>query len=153
MRTVAVFLGGVALSYAVPMVLGHFLQPDSSQLVVKIFTTPPNSPEWPEIWRRWHHVNLVALYVMAPLAGLVVGTFVGLLQKHHAAAVAASCLLPGFLDSFWADRAKSWATSASGILFFIAVRSLPFVTAILAATLCQRWLRTRRIAQAPAFLA
>jgi hypothetical protein len=138
MRTVAVFLGSLVVAFAVDSLLGHFLTPDSGRLIVQIFTADPSSPQWPEIWRQWHRANMLSLYLITPVVGLFAGAFIGLLQKHHAILVAASTQVPQFVELLWADRAKVWAHSLSGILVFLANRSLPFITAMLAAWLCQR---------------
>lgn len=139
MRTIAVFFGSVVVAFAVELLLGHFFTPDSGKLIVQIFTTDPSSPQWPEIWSQWHRVNMLSLYVITPVVGLFAGAFIGLLQKHHAILVAASSQVPQFVELLWADRAKVWVHSLSGILVFLATRSLPFIAAVLAAWLCQGW--------------
>jgi hypothetical protein len=143
MRTVAVFIGSIIVAFVADLLLGHFFTPDNGRLIVQIFTTDPSSPQWPDIWRQWHHVNMLSLYVITPVVGLFAGAFVGLLQRHRAILVAAGSQVPQFVELYWADRAKIWAHSLSGVLVFLANRSLPFFAAMLAAWLCQCWLNRR----------
>jgi hypothetical protein len=142
-RTLCVFLVGVTLSIVVPILLEYLLQPHSSQLIARVFTTPPNSPDWFEIWSAFRRSAAISTYIVAPLAGLGVGLFVGSLQRKRPAIVAASCLLPEFFQGLLSDHAKVWMGSAFGVLRFTFQHSLPFVAAVVAAMLCQRLIRNR----------
>src|ERR1700687_650024 len=115
MRIVGVFLGAVIVSFATDAILGHFLTPGLGQLLIRMYTTPPESKQWAEIWRQWHHVNLISVFVLAPVAGLAGGAFVGLLQKHHAVLVAATTQIPNMLLVLWFDRHGMWTHSLSGV--------------------------------------
>ncbi len=148
MRTIAVFLGALVVAFSVDLLLGHFVTPDSDKLIAQIFSTDPGGPQWPELWRQWHRVNMFSLYLITPAAGLLCGAFIGLLQKNHVVLVAAVSEIPQFVELLWADHAKIWAHSLYGILIFLANLSLPFLTAMLAAWLCHRWLiQSNRVVQ------
>lgn len=141
MRTLLIFIGGAIVALVVEIVLGQWLNPDASQVITKIFTTAPNDTQWNALWRQWHHINSIALYVVAPLGGLAAGIFVGLFQKTHVNALAALCLVPELGQLLWADHARLWELSAPSFLRFVFIRSLPFVAAILAAAICKKWAR------------
>jgi hypothetical protein len=143
MRTFAIFLGAIVVSFATDAVLSHLLIPDFAHLVVRMSTTPPNSQQWDEIWRQWHHVNLVSVFVLAPVAGFAAGAFVGLLQKHHAVLVAASTQIPELAFQLWSDRAKAWAHTPSGAAFAVGQHLLPVIAAMLAVGLFRRILASK----------
>jgi hypothetical protein len=142
-RTIAVFLGGVALTAIVGTLLSTAFTPDAGKLVVWMLHQRPNDPNWLEVYPRWHRWMLISAYVVPPLTGAVVGLFVGLLQKKAAALVAAACFLPELvlmsIGSTWV-----WAGSLSGTLRYWAIRSIPFVTAAAVAAIVQRLVRRRR---------
>lgn len=117
--------------------------PDFGDIVVRMSTTPPNSQQWDEIWRQWHHVNMISVFVLAPVAGFASGAFVGLLQKHYAVLVAASTQIPELLFQLFSDRGKSWVHSPSGAAFAFGQHLLPVITAMLAVALCRRILLSR----------
>jgi hypothetical protein len=137
MRTAAVFLGAIIVSLVTDAILGRFLTPDFGHLVVRMSTTPPNSQQWDEIWRQWHHVNVISVFVLAPAAGFASGAFVGLLQKRYAIVVAASTQIPESLFQLWSVRAKPWVHSPSGAAFAIGQELLPLAAAMLAVVLCR----------------
>ena len=142
-RTLGVFSVGVVLSIVVPILLMYFLQPHFNQLMARVFTTPPNSPDWDETWSALRRSAAISTYIIDPLAGLTVGLFVGLFQRERPAIVAASCLLPEFFRGLLSDHAKVWMGSAFGALRFTFQHSLPFVAAVVAATLCQHLISNR----------
>ena len=139
MRTFLIFVGGAIVAIVAEMIFGQWLTPDAGQVITKIFTTPPNDTQWNALSRQWSHINSIALYVVAPLAGFAAGAFVGFFQKKHVIAVAALCLGPNFVELLWADHSRSWASSAPAFVRFVFVRSLPFFAAILAAAFFKRW--------------
>jgi ABC-type glycerol-3-phosphate transport system permease component len=142
-RTLGVFLVGVVLSIVVPILSMYFLQPHFNQLIARVFTTPPNNHDWDEIWSALRRSAAISTYIIEPVAGLAVGLFVGLFQRERPAIIAAGCLIPEFLHGFFVDHAKFWMRSAVGILHFTFQHSLPFVAAIVAATLCHRLLSNK----------
>jgi hypothetical protein len=115
MRTAGIFLGAVIVSFATDAILGHFLTPGLGQLLIRMYTTPPESKQRAEIWHQWHHVNLISVFVLAPVAGFAGGVFVGLLQKHRAVLVAAITQIPNMLLVLWFDRHGMWTHSMFGI--------------------------------------
>jgi hypothetical protein len=143
MRTIGVFLGAVAVSFATDAVLRHFLMPGFGQLVVRMYTTSPESKQWTEIWRQWHHVNLISVFFLAPLDGFVGGMFVGLLQRHRPVLVAASTQIPEMLLVLWFDRHGTWVHSLSGLAFAISQHLLPVISAILGAVVFHLVLKSR----------
>lgn len=149
-RLVAIFLGGVALSV---FATGTFqLLLTSSGDIIKLNTTATNSAEWPEILNHLRQSGIVSTYLVVPLAGLLVGVFVGVLQKRWAMLVAASCWVPDFLFGFFSDEHKAWARSSRGITFYIVDHSLPFIVAVLASAICSR-LISRRSTSTPSYRA
>jgi hypothetical protein len=82
------------------------------------------------------------MYVSDPLAGLIVGLFVGLFQRRHTTIIALSCMVPDFLISLLSDNIKNWARSPSGIIYYMASSSLPFIAAVAGAAFAQ-WLILR----------
>jgi hypothetical protein len=144
MRTAAVLIGAILISVAAHTLLGHLLSPDSEKLIVRMFTTPANSKEWTDLARQWHRFNSISLFVATPLGSIAAGLFVGFLQKHNVALVAAICQIPEFAVLLWVDHAKNWEGSLQGYAYFLGVRSLPFITAIATAMLCQRLLSSRQ---------
>ena len=144
MRTFAIFLGGLVVSFVVNVALQRFLTPDFNQLIIRMFSTPLNSNDWPEIARQWHHANMISLFVREPLAGLAVGIFVGLLQRNYVAFVAACIQVPELIGLMWSDNARLRDHSVSLGSFF-AQHSLPFIAAMLAAVICHRLLKSKGI--------
>lgn len=143
-RTFAAVLGGVTLSFVVPLILARVFLPDELKLIAKAFVTPSNSPEWTEISHQFHRTELIAVYVINPLAGLAVGIFVALLQRSRALIFAAGCMIPDFLYGLLGNRPRMWVGSTRGILYYLFDHSLPFMAALLIAALCQRIIKTRR---------
>ncbi len=142
-RTSAVLLGGIVLSVLVPAFLILIIQPDAARWIARAFTVPANSPEWNQIGPHVLREAAIAAYLVAPLAGLAVGLFVGLFQKIRPTIIAASCLVPGFLYELRSDHARLWMHSGQGVLRYGATQSLPFIAAILAAAICNRLIRNR----------
>ncbi len=138
MRTIVIFLGAMVVSFVVDGVLRHFLIPDFGQIVVRMSTAPADSLQWNEIWQRWHHINIISVFVLAPIAGFAGGTFVGLLQRNYAALVAACTQIPELLFQMWSGRAQSWAHSPAGAALALGQHLLPVIAAILAAVLFRR---------------
>jgi hypothetical protein len=115
------------------------VNPHGPELIVRAFRTPATSPEWNDIARQLRRSAWLVSYIGDPLAGFVVGAFVGLLQKRHTLIVAAACLAPDVLYTFFTDRARLWSHSVSGILNHLFVISLPFMAAVLAAAAFNHW--------------
>jgi hypothetical protein len=144
MRTAGVFLGAVLVTFATDAMLKHFLTPGFGQLLIRMYTTPPDSSQWAEIWRQWHHVNLISVFVLAPLDGFAGGIFVGLLQRRHAALVAAGTQIPIMFLVLWFDRHGPWIHSFSGIASAVGQHLLPVIAAMLSALVFRRVLKSRR---------
>ena len=138
MRTAVIFLGAIVVSFVVDGVLRHFLMPDFGHIVVRMSTTPPDSQQWNDIWQRWHHMNTISVFVLAPIAGFAGGVFVGLLQRNYAALVAACTQIPELLFLLWSGRGKPWAHSPTDAAFALGQHLLPVIAAILAVMLCRR---------------
>jgi hypothetical protein len=137
MRTVSVLLGGMIITLAAGVTLQHLLTPDFNLLIVRLFRTPLNSNDWPDVWRQWHHVNMVSVFICAPLAAIAAGVFVGLLQRRHVAFVAACTQVLNLLVQLSSQRVSLGAHSVSLASFF-GQNSLPFFAAMIAAVLCHR---------------
>lgn len=144
MRTVAVWIAGVILWFGLTVGFQRLLFPNSPQLIYRAMTTSPGSPEWRGTLLQMRHDAQIGTYLLDPLVAGVVGASAGFLQKRRAALLAASCLLPSFLYEFVSDHARLWAHSALGLLRYSVDSSLPFATAILAATVCHRLVSARR---------
>lgn len=144
MRTIIVCLSGIVLAIVGPIILGHIFLPDEVQWIVKAYTTPPESLQWEEISKQLHRAGLIQLYLVNPLGGVIVGAFIGILQKTRPVILSVLCILPDFLLSFFGEQNKLWATSSSGIMHYGISRSLPFLTAIIAAAVCHL-LMSRRV--------
>jgi hypothetical protein len=140
MRTIAICLGAMIVSFVVDGVLRHFMTPDFGHLIVRMSTTPPDSSQWDDIWQQWHHVNIISVFVLAPMAGFASGIFVGLLQRNYAALIAACSQIPELLYLSWSDRAKSWVHSPTGAASAVGQHLLPVIAAMLAVVLCLRML-------------
>jgi hypothetical protein len=149
-RTVVVLVGGILVASVVPAVLEYFLQPGSPMLVQRVMTTQADSAEWRDIGPAIRSSTTIATLVIAPLVGVAVGAFVGLLQRRHTLLLATFCLLPEFMERLLGDHAKHWATSAIGVARFVAYNSLPFLTGIGAAALCRKLVRRRAENASPA---
>lgn len=114
MRTAVIFIEAVIVTFLADGILRHFVTPDFNHVVALMSSTPPDSQQWTEIWQEWHHINLISVFVLSPVAAFAGGAFVGLLQKRYAALVAASTQIPELLFQLWSDRAKSWVYSPTG---------------------------------------
>jgi hypothetical protein len=144
MRTIGVLLVGVIVAFVTDAILRQLLMPDFGSLLVRMHETQPESDQWAAIWSRWHHMNMISLFLLAPLDGLVAGIVVGLFQKYHAPLLAASTQIPSLLALLWFDRLKPSVHSLSGGGIFVAERLLPIIAATLGALLCRRLLALRR---------
>jgi hypothetical protein len=144
MRAVGVFLGAVIISFATDAILRHFLTPGLGQLMIRMYATTSESKQWDEIWRQWHHVNLISVFVLAPVAGFAGGAFVGLLQKRHATLIAVCTQIPELFFQLWADRTNPWAHSLYGAASSLSQHLLPVVAAMLGAVLLHRAVTSRR---------
>jgi hypothetical protein len=111
-----VLIVGVLLSVVGSTELGELLQPkDFVAQLHKALTVPAQSPEWREIMLKVRHAGDITIYVSDPLAGLIVGVFVALVQRRRTTIMALSCMAPNFLLSLFSDNVKNWARSPSGI--------------------------------------
>jgi hypothetical protein len=138
MRTVAVFIGGAILSFVVSAVLVTVLLPNSGELIVAMFKTPRNSPNWNDLWTQWQHMARITVFVIGPLIGIAVGVFVGLLHRRNAMLLAVCALVPDFLVGVLGDRARYWSGSFSGVALYVVHHSFPFIAAALSAYMVQR---------------
>ncbi len=142
-RSVAVLLGAALLTLALGVVLMYVITPNKSQLIVRIFTTSPNSSHWPEISRQWNRVMFLDHYVITPLTGVIVGLFIGLLQKRYPVVLALLAPLPVRLFMLWSDRTNTLAMFHSSVPKFVLVNSIPFVSTAIAAWLFYRLSRSQ----------
>jgi hypothetical protein len=153
LRTTAVLTVGVLLSVVGGPELDKLIQPkDFVAELHKALTVPARSPESREIMRKLYHAGDITVYISDPLAGLIVGIFVGLFQRRHTMIMALSCMAPNFLLGLFSDNVKNWARSPSGIVHYVAWSSLPFIAAVAGAGFA-RWLilrgsRTRKAIEA-----
>jgi hypothetical protein len=142
-RTIAVFVGGLIVTLAADAIMTKFVTPDFNHLLIRMFTTPPESKEWSDISHQWHHANMISVFLLAPVAGFASGIFVGLLQRNHAPLVAASTQIPELLLLACSDKLRPWASSAMGVTSFLGQHFLPVVTAMLGALLSRYLLVSR----------
>jgi hypothetical protein len=142
-RTVAVFVSAALLTIIVGVALMYLITPNKPRLLIQIFVTSVRSPEWPELVRQWNHVMMLERLVAEPITGLIVGTYVGVLQRPHAVLLAALSLLPQFLLRVWpADPSHLLAMSHSGAPRLLALNLVPSMIAMLAAWICSRLTRS-----------
>ncbi|HLX85893.1 MAG TPA: hypothetical protein VKR59_18485 [Terriglobales bacterium] len=144
MRTLAVLLGAIVVSFATDAILQHYLIPNFGPLLVRMHTTPPQNSQWAEIWRQWHHANLISVFVLAPLGGAAGGIFVGLLQTHRAVLTAAISQIPNMFIVLWFDRHGVWIHSVRGVASAVGQHLLPVMAAMLGAAVFQSLLKLRR---------
>lgn len=137
-RTAAVFLGGVVLSLVASAVLVTVLLPNSGELIVKMFNTPPTSPKWNELWIQWQHATHITVFIIGPLVGIAVGVFIGLFQRRNAVLLAIFALVPDFLMGVVGDRARYWSHSISGVALYALHHSFPFIAAAFSTYIVQR---------------
>lgn len=116
MRTFAVALGGVVLSFVAPLLLARVFLPGEFTLISKAFVIPPHSSQWTEVSYQLHRAELIQAYVINPLGGVVVGIFVGLLQQRRALIAAVGCMIPDLLYGLLVSRPRIWADSVRGVL-------------------------------------
>jgi hypothetical protein len=144
LKTAAILIVGILTSVVGGMELDAIMQPKDFDVELhKALTTSPQSREWPEIMRKLHQAADITVYISDPLAGLVVGIFVGFFQRRCTALVALSCMVPNFLLSLFSDNVKNWAGSPPGLLLYLGRNSLPFIAAVAGAAFVQ-WLFLRR---------
>jgi hypothetical protein len=146
-RTVACLGGGIFLSFVLPAILDKLLEPNLPHLIMEAARTPREQLQSSEAWRELQHSASVVVYVLDPLVGIGVGTFIGLLQKRRPVILAVLCLVPSYLVELLTDHRRSWAASGSGILHYLFNHSLPFIAAIVAVSLSRyltNYLRQRR---------
>jgi hypothetical protein len=121
--------------------LEYLFNRNSDALISRLYdAVPPDARTG--FYERLYHSASVTVFVVVPLAGAIVGVFVGLLQRTWVRTVAVCCLIPDFVFGFLGDTRKVWAHSAKGISIYAFDEALPFAAAILAATVC-RYLLTR----------
>ena len=141
LRTAAILLAGVVISMVGTVVVDSLLEPrDFAPALRRALATGANIPVPPEVMQRIRRAADITVYVVDPLAGLVVGLFVGLLQKKHAITVALIALIPNFLIDLTPAHIDNWPRSASGAARYLIDCSLPFVIAIVGVVLT-RYLR------------
>jgi hypothetical protein len=144
LRTVAILLAGVVISIVGTVVLDGLMQPrDFAPTLRAALATGANTPVAPEVMQRLRRAAHITVYVANPAAGLVVGLFVGLLQKRRAIALALIALIPNFLIDLTPVHIGNWPQSAVGAAHFLIGSSLPFVTAILGVMLTRHLRRPR----------
>jgi hypothetical protein len=144
MRTLAVFITGVVLTFVLSSVLVYVFMPQGNLTIARALAAPPNDPHWNQMWQDIHRMGLTIVFLINPVVALAVGVFVGLLQKTRVALIAAACLVPDFLEGMFSDPVRLWAKSASGAVLFAFQSGLPFIVAIATALLCRRLLQLNR---------
>jgi hypothetical protein len=141
-RTFVVFLCGVLLSVVAAACLEYVFGRNAPALISRLYTPiPPDQRAL--FYKQLFHFASVTVYVVDPLVGVVVGLFVGLLQRTHAMTVAACCLIPDFMLGFVDDTRKVWAHSVRGISIYSFDHALPFAAAMVTAAACQYLLSLR----------
>jgi cytochrome b561 len=143
-RTLAVLIGGIVLSAVATAVLEYVLQPDAALLIRRAMVTPTTSPAWQDIAVRLRHSAFISTCVIAPMAGLIVGMFVGFWQRYYVLRVALLCLAPELAENILADHQRRWSGSLKGLFVFVFYHSLPFVSAIFAATITHSVVKNTR---------
>jgi len=143
LRTTVVLTVGVLLSVVGGPELDELIRPkDFVAELHKALTVPAQSQESREIMRKLRRAGDITIYVSDPLAGLIVGIFVGLVQRRRTTIMALSCMVPDFLLGLFSDNVKNWARSQSGIIHYMEWSSLPFIAAVAGAGFA-RWLILR----------
>ena len=91
----------------------------------------------------------ITVYIEDPLAGLVVGFLVGLLQRKRPILIAVLCLVPDVLLRFAmaSDDLRFWASSP-GLVRHVLYDSLPFLAATIGALVTSQ-LVLRKAAASP----
>jgi hypothetical protein len=143
-RTVLVFCGGFLLFVVATALLEYIFSPDSFYVLHKVITGVPDS-QMPALLDRLDRAAKITVFVVRPLGGLLVGVFVGLLQRKGTVTVAVCCLIPDWILSLIDDPRKVWAHSAKGIAIYGSHHALPFATAAIAAA-AVRYILARRTA-------
>jgi len=134
----------VIISVVGSVVLDQLFQPrDFAAALHAAATTRRNSPAAPEIMGKLRRAGEITVYVADPIAGLIVGIFVGLVQKKHPVPVALIGMVPHGLLELVSDDIKSWSRSVFGVARYAADSSLPFFAAFVGVVLA-RYLITRR---------
>ena len=143
-RTILVLFGGVMVSILASALFENILAPNSADLISRLYTQiQPHDPA--VFFRGLSHSIAVTIYVINPLVGLIVGAFVGLLQRIWTKTVAACCLMPNFIVVSSDDHRRLWAYSIKGITVFAFHNALPFAAAIITATFIRYVLTGRRV--------
>ena len=143
MRTVVALVVGIGISMLGSAVLDHLMKPrDFAPALHKALMTEPRSAVAPEVMTVLQKAGRITVYIVDPTAGLVIGIFVGLVQKKHPITLALICWLPRCLLDLVSDSARQWATSLSGVVRYLFDSSLPFITAFVGVVLAQ-YLLTR----------
>jgi hypothetical protein len=141
LRTAAILLVGVAISMVGTVVLDSLVEPRDFKPALRIaLATGANCPVPAEAMQRIRRAAHLSVYVADPVAGLVAGLFVGLLQKKRAIIVALIALMPNFLTDLTPVHVGNWSHLHPGAARFLIDRSLPFMAAIVGVVLA-RYLR------------
>ena len=135
-RTAVVLLCGILLFLVASVCLERLLAPNDFVLIHKMYTPLP--PEQSALfYKQLSHSADITVYVVDPLAAIIVGLFVGLLQRRNAVILAGCCLIPDFIISQFDDTRKLWEYSLKGISIYAFHHALPFAGAMVTAAACQ----------------
>ena len=132
MRTSAILLAGVALWFTLTVLAEKLFFPDDLQTIHTAMTVSDSS-ETTKAYTQLLKRGSIDLYLISPAIGIVVGSFVGLVQKYRPVLVASARPLPDLLWSCFANKAHLSTHSFVGLLRYLVIGSLPVLGAALAA--------------------
>jgi hypothetical protein len=126
-RTALVILAGAVISFVVIATAAHLaLRPVS--LATEMQNADRSSADREVFQHNFLRAHWLSVVVINPVTGIVIGLFVGLLQKSKLGLVAALCLLPQLL--FWIFTTDWTGWSDERLLPMFAHQSLMFLPAI-----------------------
>ena len=134
---------GFVISVVASAILEHLFSPDVGNLIYKLRAGVPIDQQAVIVQRLYHSAN-ITVFVVNPLVGVVVGAFVGLLQRTRAMTLAVCCLIPDLIIGVIDDTRKVWAHSSKGIAIYAVHHALPFVAAAITAGAVRYLLALRR---------
>jgi hypothetical protein len=141
-RTAVVLVCGILLFIIASTCLERLLAPNDFVLICKMYTPlPPQQSAL--LYKQLSHSADITVYLVDPLAAIVVGLFVGLLQRANAVFLAGCCLIPDFLFQWFGDTRKVWAHSLKGISLYSFHRVLPFAVAMIMAAVVKYFISLR----------
>jgi hypothetical protein len=135
-RSAVVLVCGILLFIVASVCLERLFTPNLPVLIREIYT--PHSPEQSAVLsKQLSHWVYAGVYLVNPLAAIVVGLFVGFLQRSNTVFLAGCCLIPDLLLQLLGDPRKVWAHSLKGVFVFSFDHVLPFALAMITAAGCQ----------------